>query len=87
MVGRRGGQSRNAVNAVVLSSDLLRRATLKQCRFERGLVVDSWEENKLEVSLHRGAKGDGNGGRDKATAKMKHTEAIYYAFILVSYTI
>ena len=86
MVGRRGGQSTNAVNAVVLSSDLLRRATLKP-RFERGLVVDSCEENKLKVSLHHGAKGDGNGGEDKATAEIKDTEAIYYAFVLVSYTI
>lgn len=76
-----GGKGTNAVNAVVLSSDLTRRATVQQCRFERGLVVDSCEENQLKVSLHRGAKGDGSGGGDEATTKMKHTEGIYYPFV------
>lgn len=54
---RRGGKGTNAVNAVVLSPDLTRRAALQQRRFERGLAVDTCEENKLKVSLHPESEG------------------------------
>jgi hypothetical protein len=57
----------NAVNAIVITPDLTTRRPLQQCRFERGLAVDTCER-EIEVSLHRGARGR---GKRVARAKMK----------------
>ena len=79
-VGRE--KSTNAGDAVVLSLDLTKWAALQQCRFERGLTIDSCEENKPKVSPKCRVKGGGS--RDEATTKMKHTKGIYCPYCMSS---
>jgi hypothetical protein len=39
----------NTVNAVVITPDLTTQRTLQQCRFERGLAVDTCEISRKEA--------------------------------------
>lgn len=81
LVGRRGRKGHERCSC---SNLIPRQAVLQQCRTRTRRY--SCEENKLKVSPYYAANGDGGSG-DEVTAEMKHTEGIYYAFVLLNHAI